>query len=184
MIGCRSWFLDATCERCSASSRLGWSSYPSPYWQCAIESRVDPYWCWCPCIQHYCSVSYYGDDDDDDCISFNSCVAYRLINVISVKYNPTDYSRKDNSVTKALMGLVPFVFMTLVSYAWLRLWPSLVYEHLALFILLIGLLFGHQVGLMITAHVAKLPFPYWNGPAYTLLAAGCALAYADVATGG
>ncbi|CDH51703.1 choline ethanolaminephosphotransferase [Lichtheimia corymbifera JMRC:FSU:9682] len=107
-----------------------------------------------------------------------------LINVISVKYNPTDYSRKDNSVSKALMGLVPFVFMTVASYAWLRLWPSLVYEHLALFILLIGLLFGHQVGLMITAHVAKLPFPYWNRSVYTLLAAGCALAYADVSTGG
>ena len=109
---------------------------------------------------------------------------HSLINVISVKFNPTDYSRKDNSVSKALMGLVPFVFMTVVSYTWLRLWPSLVYEHLALFILLIGLLFGHQVGLMITAHVAKLSFPYWNGPVYTLLVAGCALAYADVSTGG
>ncbi|KAI8140644.1 CDP-alcohol phosphatidyltransferase-domain-containing protein [Fennellomyces sp. T-0311] len=102
-----------------------------------------------------------------------------LVNVIAVKSNPTDFSHKDRSVRKALLGLFPFIYMVASGYTWLRLWPSIVSEHLYLFIPLVGLLFGHQVGLMILSHVAKLDFPYWNSTANVLLTAGCVLAYLD-----
>ncbi|KAI9320064.1 CDP-alcohol phosphatidyltransferase-domain-containing protein [Dichotomocladium elegans] len=105
-----------------------------------------------------------------------------LVNVIAVKYVPTDYSHEDRSIGKALLGLLPFVFIVGSICGWLYLWPSLVYEHLAFFILFTGLIFGHQVGIMITSHVAKLDFPYVNVPVFTLLVAGCALAAADTLT--
>ncbi|KAF7723078.1 hypothetical protein EC973_002362 [Apophysomyces ossiformis] len=102
-----------------------------------------------------------------------------LINVISVKLQPTEYSHPDRSVAKALAGLFPFAFMSLLAYTWMRMWPSLVHKHLALFMPFLGLLFGHQVGLMIIAHVSKLDFPFWNNPVYLLLASGCSLAYME-----
>ncbi|KAI9496956.1 CDP-alcohol phosphatidyltransferase-domain-containing protein [Zychaea mexicana] len=103
-----------------------------------------------------------------------------LVNVIAVKITPTEFSHPDRSIRKALFGLFPFIYMVAATYTWLRLWPSIVNEHLALFIPLVGLLFGHQVGLMITSHVAKLDFPYWNSTVNVLLTAGCVLAYLDV----
>ena len=102
-----------------------------------------------------------------------------LINVIQIKRNPTDFSHPDRSIRKALVGLFPFIFMVGGCYTWLRLWPEVVHEHLNLFIPLVGLLFGHQVGLMIISHVAKLDFPYWNSSVNLILAAGCCLAYLD-----
>lgn len=104
---------------------------------------------------------------------------HSLINVISVKLQPTEYSHPDRSVAKALAGLFPFAFMSLLAYTWMRMWPSLVHKHLALFMPFLGLLFGHQVGLMIIAHVSKLDFPFWNNPVYLLLATGCFLAYME-----
>ncbi|KAG2217464.1 hypothetical protein INT45_011900 [Circinella minor] len=102
-----------------------------------------------------------------------------LINVVQIKRNPTDFSHPDGSIRKALVGLFPFIFMVGGCYTWLSLWPEIVYEHLNLFIPLVGLLFGHQVGLMIISHVAKLDFPYWNSSVNLILAAGCCLAYLD-----
>lgn len=97
-----------------------------------------------------------------------------------VKFRPTELSHPDKSVASALLGLFPFIFMAAVTYTWLRLWPDLVTKHLFMFILSLGLLFGHQVGLMITSHVAKLDFPYWNSSVNLTLVGGCAFAYLDV----
>ncbi|RCH83893.1 hypothetical protein CU098_009432, partial [Rhizopus stolonifer] len=100
-----------------------------------------------------------------------------LINVISVKIHPTDTSKKDGSILKATLGLAPYFNMCFWAYQWLTLWPDLVTEHLAVFMVFFGLLFGHQVGLMITAHVSKLKFPYVNVPVNAMLISGCLLAY-------
>ncbi|KAI9033655.1 CDP-alcohol phosphatidyltransferase-domain-containing protein [Phycomyces nitens] len=106
-------------------------------------------------------------------------ITFALLNVISVKIYPTDMSHKDRSILKAVSGLIPFVLMTGLSVAWLYMWPSLVYEDLSAFIMFIGLLFGHQVGTIITSHVAKLSFPFWDTPAMALLGTGCGLAYVE-----
>ncbi|KAL0086275.1 CDP-alcohol phosphatidyltransferase-domain-containing protein [Phycomyces blakesleeanus] len=106
-------------------------------------------------------------------------ISSALLNVIKVKIYPTDTSHKDRSILKAVAGLLPFVLMTGLSVGWLYMWPSLVYEDLSTFILFTGLLFGHQVGTIITSHVAKLSFPFWDTPAMALLCTGCALAYVE-----
>ncbi|ORZ21512.1 hypothetical protein BCR42DRAFT_321324 [Absidia repens] len=102
-----------------------------------------------------------------------------VFNVISNKRNPTDYSRVNQSTLQALLGLVPFFSMCYLTYKWMLLWPDLVEEHLALFIPVLGLLFGFQVGLMILAHVAKLPFPYFNVPVFGFLSLGYTYAYLE-----
>ncbi|CAO3672424.1 unnamed protein product [Rhizopus stolonifer] len=99
-----------------------------------------------------------------------------LWNVISVKIWPTDRSHKKTSILDALLGLSPFVIMCYWSYMWLKTWPDLVHYHLAIFIPFIGLLFGHQVGLMITANVSKLDFPNLNFSMTFILMSGYLLA--------
>ncbi|CAO3700658.1 unnamed protein product [Rhizopus microsporus] len=99
-----------------------------------------------------------------------------VYNVISVKIWPTETSHKNRSILEALLGLFPFINMCIWSYMWLTTWPDLVTDHLAFFIPFVGLLFGHQVGLMITAHVAKLSFPNVNLPVSLILVSGYFLA--------
>lgn len=101
---------------------------------------------------------------------------FSLYNVIHVKLYPTDMSMKDRSIIKATLGLTPFVTMCFWAYKWMCIWPDIVSDHLAIFIIFFGLVFGHQVGLMITAHVAKLRFPYFNVPVNALLISGYLIA--------
>ncbi|KAG0795091.1 hypothetical protein G6F57_004432 [Rhizopus arrhizus] len=102
-----------------------------------------------------------------------------LLNVISVKLWPTEMSHKNRSIPDAFLGLFPFINMSYWAYLWLKTWPDLVTDHLALFIPFYGLLFGHQVGLMITAHVSKLGFPNLNLPVTLILMSGYLLAKYD-----
>lgn len=111
--------------------------------------------------------------------SYAVCSVY---NVIQVKRNPTEMSHPERSIFRSLCGLFPFIYMVTVSYWWLCLWPALVTDYLVYFIPFIGLLFGHQVGRMITAHVAKMEFPYWNSSSSLILTTGLALAYLDTQT--
>ncbi|KAI9321525.1 CDP-alcohol phosphatidyltransferase-domain-containing protein [Dichotomocladium elegans] len=113
---------------------------------------------------------------------FNIVTAIK--NVVVVKYRPTEFSYNDRSILKALADLLPFVYFVLVTVIWLKLWPTVVTDHLPIFIPHLGLLFGHQVGLMITAHVAKLQFPKDNFQFLLVLTAGCLIAYLDVTTDG
>lgn len=101
----------------------------------------------------------------------------RLYNVITVKLYPTENSKKDSSIVSATLGLFPFINMCFWAYKWMRVWPEIVSDHLAIFIIFFGLLFGHQVGLMITAHVSKLRFPYFNIPVTAMLFSGYIIAY-------
>lgn len=65
-------------------------------------------------------------------------------------------------VASALMGLVPFFAPWVVIPTWLALRPRILTEHLIPFIFFIGIAFAYQVGLMITAHLTKSPFPFFN----------------------
>ncbi|KAI9483091.1 MAG: CDP-alcohol phosphatidyltransferase-domain-containing protein [Benjaminiella poitrasii] len=105
---------------------------------------------------------------------FNILAAY--YNVIHIKYYPTENSKKDRSVIKAVFGLFPFFNMCFWAYSWMRIWPEIVSEHLSIFIIFFGFLFGHQVGLMITSHVSKLDFPYFNYRVNFILLSGWLIA--------
>ncbi|CAO3659866.1 unnamed protein product [Umbelopsis ramanniana] len=69
---------------------------------------------------------------------------------------------KRKPVLPALLGFAPFVAACGIAYLWLQASPSIVTEHFLPFALYIGASFGYQVGLIITAHLTKAPFPYFN----------------------
>lgn len=105
-------------------------------------------------------------------------IIYSLRNVIRVKLYPTETSLKnDSSILKATLGLAPYVYMWVFAFTWLNLWPDIVTEHLSIFSLFFGLAFGHQLGLMITAHVSKMAFPMINNQVLLMLSSGCTIAY-------
>jgi len=62
----------------------------------------------------------------------------------------------------ALFGLVPFfsVWAMIVSYLYLQ--PNILHNHLVPFVVFAGVVNAYSVGQMITAHLVKLPFPFWN----------------------
>lgn len=98
---------------------------------------------------------------------------------ITVNSRAPELPQPATSVASTLLGLCPFMIMTAVTCLWLRLWPSLVTEHLLVFILSLGLLLAHQVGVMTTCDIAMLKLPYWNPAVSVPLVGGCALAYLD-----
>ena len=62
----------------------------------------------------------------------------------------------------ALLGLVPF-FVTwafVAAYLWLQ--PVILTAHLVPFAVFAGIVNAYSVGQMITAHLVRLRFPYWN----------------------
>ena len=62
----------------------------------------------------------------------------------------------------ALVGLVPF-FITwafIAAYLWLQ--PIILTGHLVPFAVFAGIVNAYSVGQMITAHLVRLKFPYWN----------------------
>jgi len=78
------------------------------------------------------------------------------MNVIKARRERGDRSRG------ALLGLVPFFFTWTLITAYLYLNPTILYEHLVPFVFFAGLINAYSVGQMITAHLVKLPFPYYN----------------------
>ncbi|KAG0274834.1 hypothetical protein BGZ95_009422 [Linnemannia exigua] len=87
-----------------------------------------------------------------------------LIGNILTGFQHVIKARKDKNlpVAPALVGVLPYVGMSLVAFFWLNASPAIVNEHLVPWILYIGLSFGYTVGLMITAHVTHQPFPLFN----------------------
>ncbi|KAF3007005.1 hypothetical protein G7054_g4956 [Neopestalotiopsis clavispora] len=85
---------------------------------------------------------------------FNTVESAR--NVIKARRARGDRSRG------ALLGLVPFfgTWTLVVAYLWLQ--PVIRTKHLVPFVIFAGLVNAYSVGQMITAHLVKLPFPYWN----------------------
>jgi ethanolaminephosphotransferase len=62
----------------------------------------------------------------------------------------------------ALLGLVPFFVTWIFIVAYLYLQPLILHNHLVPFVMFAGLVNAYSVGQMITAHLVKLAFPYWN----------------------
>lgn len=62
----------------------------------------------------------------------------------------------------ALLGLVPFFLTWFWTIAYLWLQPVIRTQHLVPFALFVGIVNAYSVGQMITAHLVKLDFPYWN----------------------
>ncbi|CAG8971284.1 hypothetical protein HYALB_00001451 [Hymenoscyphus albidus] len=81
---------------------------------------------------------------------------YRSLNVISARRKRGDRSRG------ALLGLLPFFGTWTLIPAYLYLNPEILYNHLVPFVVFAGLVNAYSVGQMITAHLVKLDFPYYN----------------------
>jgi ethanolaminephosphotransferase len=62
----------------------------------------------------------------------------------------------------ALVGLVPFFGTWALIVAYLALQPTILHNHLVPFAMFAGIVNAYSVGQMITAHLVKLDFPYWN----------------------
>ncbi|CAD6502092.1 BgTH12-02333 [Blumeria graminis f. sp. triticale] len=62
----------------------------------------------------------------------------------------------------ALLGLLPLLITWMLITAYLRLNPEILYNHLVPFIIFVGLMNAYSVGQIITAHLAQMPFPYFN----------------------
>ncbi|KAI0602550.1 CDP-alcohol phosphatidyltransferase-domain-containing protein [Biscogniauxia sp. FL1348] len=77
-------------------------------------------------------------------------------NVIKARRARGDRSRG------ALLGLVPFFGTWVVIVAYLYLEPVIRTQHLVPFVMFAGIVNAYSVGQMITAHLVKLDFPYWN----------------------
>ncbi|KAI1079665.1 CDP-alcohol phosphatidyltransferase-domain-containing protein [Whalleya microplaca] len=77
-------------------------------------------------------------------------------NVIKARRARGDRSRG------ALLGLLPFFATWALIVAYLYLQPVVRTQHLVPFVMFAGLVNAYSVGQMITAHLVKLPFPYWN----------------------
>jgi len=78
------------------------------------------------------------------------------LNVIKVRRERGDKSRG------ALLGLVPFFVTWTLIPAYLYLNPEILHNHLVPFVFFAGLVNAYSVGQMITAHLVKLDFPYYN----------------------
>ncbi len=77
-------------------------------------------------------------------------------NVIKVRHERGEKSRV------ALLGLIPFFVTWTLIPAYLYLQPIILNEHLVPFVFFAGLINAYSVGQIITAHLVKLPFPYYN----------------------
>ncbi|OAA42702.1 ethanolaminephosphotransferase [Metarhizium rileyi] len=77
-------------------------------------------------------------------------------NVIRARHDRGDRSRG------ALVGLLPFFAIWVMIVTYLHLQPIILNHHLVPFVLFAGIINAYSVGQMITAHLVKLSFPYWN----------------------
>lgn len=77
-------------------------------------------------------------------------------NVIKARRARGDRSRY------ALVGLAPFFITWAFMVLYLALQPNILHNHLVPFVLFAGIVNAYSVGQMITAHLVKLEFPYWN----------------------
>ncbi|OTB04712.1 hypothetical protein M426DRAFT_320576 [Hypoxylon sp. CI-4A] len=62
----------------------------------------------------------------------------------------------------ALFGLLPFFGTWVLVVAYMYLQPVIRTQHIVPFALFAGVVNAYSVGQVITAHLVKLPFPYWN----------------------
>lgn len=87
-------------------------------------------------------------------VVFNTFESAR--NVIKARRARGDRSRW------ALLGLVPFFATWAWILAYLYLQPVIRTQHIVPFAVFAGIVNAYSVGQMITAHLVRLKFPYWN----------------------
>jgi ethanolaminephosphotransferase len=85
---------------------------------------------------------------------FNTAESTR--NVIRARRARGDRSRY------ALVGLVPFLLAWALIVLYLALQPNILHNHLVPFAILAGIVNAYSVGQIITAHLVRLEFPYYN----------------------
>ncbi|KJZ69605.1 hypothetical protein HIM_10993 [Hirsutella minnesotensis 3608] len=86
-----------------------------------------------------------------------------VINTIESSYNVMRARRARGDRTRgALLGLLPFFAIWSLIVAYLALQPNILHNHLVPFMFFAGLVNAYSVGQMITAHLVKMRFPYWN----------------------
>jgi ethanolaminephosphotransferase len=78
------------------------------------------------------------------------------LNVIRARRARGDRSRG------ALLGLGPFFAIWTLILMYLYLQPRILNHHLVPFVIFATLVNAYSVGQMITAHLVKMDFPYWN----------------------
>lgn len=62
----------------------------------------------------------------------------------------------------ALLGLVPFFLTWALVPLYLALQPNILHNHLVPFVMFAGIVNAYSVGQIITAHLVRLDFPYYN----------------------
>jgi ethanolaminephosphotransferase len=62
----------------------------------------------------------------------------------------------------ALLGLIPFFGVWAIIPIYLKLNPLILHDHLVPFVWFVGLINAYSVGQMITAHLTKSRFPFYN----------------------
>jgi ethanolaminephosphotransferase len=95
---------------------------------------------------------------------------YMVQGTVMVVYNTVESARnvirarraRGDRSRYALFGLAPFFAAWAFIVAYLYLQPTILHNHLVPFAVFAGLVNAYSVGQMITAHLVRLPFPYWN----------------------
>jgi len=86
-----------------------------------------------------------------------------ILNTIQSSLNVIHSRRALGSKARfALVGLMPFFVTWTLIPAYLYLQPNILYNHLVPFVFFAGLVNAYSVGQIITAHLVKLDFPYYN----------------------
>lgn len=89
-----------------------------------------------------------------------------LFNALAAYGNVVRMCRKQRtSIVRPLWALMPFAVQVVANVCWAEGNRRMVYEHAPVFVPFVffwGLSFAYLVGIVIVAHVCRLPFPYWN----------------------
>ncbi|EPZ32713.1 CDP-alcohol phosphatidyltransferase domain-containing protein [Rozella allomycis CSF55] len=97
-----------------------------------------------------------------DLLVFNMFLLLFLIHVpVCLKNIHESFKEKKRDAYKLLMELLPLLVFTASSFIWVLSDNSYVLRnHIILFILTIGLVFGRMTTKIILSHVTKMPFPF------------------------
>jgi ethanolaminephosphotransferase len=95
---------------------------------------------------------------------------YMIQGTIMLVYNTVESARnvirarraRGDKSRYALVGLVPFAVTWILTVLYLALQPNILHNHIIPFALFAGLVNAYSVGQIITAHLVKLDFPYYN----------------------
>jgi ethanolaminephosphotransferase len=117
---------------------------------------VDGIWWCCAYLQYNFEVSSPSGLASTLCHFSKSNSLFSAQNVVKVRHERGERSRV------ALLGLIPFFVTWTLIPAYLYLQPNILHNHLAPFVFYAGLINAYSVGQIITAHLVKLDFPYYN----------------------